>query len=444
MIKEPFVVDVHQQLTSDRRRNSTMEQSLQELSYSGGGFPAAAGSVAQSSSFILQQRLLDKLPEATMCSSPYIPATSLLKRRLTFQEANDLVQGHSQLVQVAAMHDGYQHSDLTPYPLYSHPTEASNGKLRNHYNHDAVPMYPPPTIQENEKWDPVYHSHQSVCDTNNGHPCSFAAQTLPAKHTGSNYQRQPCHYSSAGRVQPSRFAQSFTDDVIEPNTRINIRSRKPSTIRRRAVTPLRVPATATNKREYAEAQNQTPLDGDIMKEEVGTTAITSKKGNSIGYQFVPGKYHDHVTYPVTFGERKKRGGCGGITVLFPQRLHFMIECAEKYDYADIVSWLPHGRAFKIHNRRRFTVEVIPRFFKQSTFGSFSRQLRMYGFERLNQKQMDRGAYFHEAFLRGMPPLCANIQKLEKGLKNEAALLVEPDFYSMHPAPDSSINYNIGG
>ena len=68
---------------------------------------------------------------------------------------------------------------------------------------------------------------------------------------------------------------------------------------------------------------------------------------------------------------------------------------------------------------------------------------MYGFERLVKLQMDRGAYFHEAFLRGMPQLCTNIQKLEKGLKNEAALLVEPDFYSMPPAPDTSIIYNIG-
>ena len=131
-------------------------------------------------------------------------------------------------------------------------------------------------------------------------------------------------------------------------------------------------------------------------------------------------------------------------ILIQNHLIFNFSFSSSFIYSHSKSWLPHGRAFKIHNRRRFTVEVIPRFFKQSTFGSFSRQLRMYGFERLNQKQMDRGAYFHEAFLRGMPPLCTNIQKLEKGLKNEAALLVEPDFYSMPPAPDSSIINNIGG
>jgi len=387
---EPSVVD-------------TMEQSFQDWPYSAGGFPTVAGNVAQPSSSALQQRMLDKLPEATI---------HLLKRRLSYQEANDLIQGHSQLLQVTAMHDGYQHSDLTPYPLYTHPTESRNGKLRNQYNHDAVPRHPPATIQENEMWDPLYHNHQSsVCDTNNGHPYSFAAQALPATSSpGCNYQRQPSgQYSSAGGVQSSRFHHSLTDDAIAPNTRINIRSRKPMTIHRRAVTFLRngsstepknpkaVTATTTNKKECAQAQNQTPLYIDNAKE-VGTTAITSKNGNSSGYQFVPGKYHDHVTYPVTFGERRKRGGSGGITVLFPQRLQCMLDCAEKYNYADIVSWLPHGRAFKIHNRRRFTVEVIPRFFKQSTFSSFTRQLRMYGFERLVKLQTDRGSYFHEACL----------------------------------------------
>ena len=57
---------------------------------------------------------------------------------------------------------------------------------------------------------------------------------------------------------------------------------------------------------------------------------------AILHKFEPGKYHDHVTYPVVFGERKKRPHRGGITVLFPKRLHQMLEFADLYNYSDIV------------------------------------------------------------------------------------------------------------
>lgn len=104
------------------------------------------------------------------------------------------------------------------------------------------------------------------------------------------------------------------------------------------------------------------------------------------------------------------------------------------------SWQPHGRAFKIHNRRRFTTEVIPKYFRQSTFTSFGRQLRSYGFARIvGLKSLDRGSYFHEACLRGMPDLADNIQLNSKGSDNQKNVLLpldEPDFYGMPFAPPS--------
>ena len=104
------------------------------------------------------------------------------------------------------------------------------------------------------------------------------------------------------------------------------------------------------------------------------------------------------------------------------------------------SWQPHGRAFKIHDRKRFATEVMPRFFKQSKFSSFTRQLRIYGFSRISCPGPDKGAYYHEACLRGMFSLSANVQKLPKECTSNLMVLSptqEPDFHDMPHAPPTN-------
>jgi hypothetical protein len=64
----------------------------------------------------------------------------------------------------------------------------------------------------------------------------------------------------------------------------------------------------------------------------------------------------------------------------------------------IVSWQPHGKAFRVHLPDAFASTVMKRYFKQTKFKSFQRQLQVYGFVRIN-KGMDAGAYFHSMFIR---------------------------------------------
>ena len=62
------------------------------------------------------------------------------------------------------------------------------------------------------------------------------------------------------------------------------------------------------------------------------------------------------------------------------KLHSIIEwCSDKSnyknedcDYSSIVCWMPHGRAFKIHDSKLFTSKAIPRFFYQTKYSSFTR------------------------------------------------------------------------
>jgi hypothetical protein len=75
---------------------------------------------------------------------------------------------------------------------------------------------------------------------------------------------------------------------------------------------------------------------------------------------------------------------GGVTEPFPEKLHRMLDSAERERTTDVVSFFSHGRAFAIHKPRRFVQEIMPRFFRQTRLTSFQRQLNLYGFRRISQ------------------------------------------------------------
>jgi hypothetical protein len=92
--------------------------------------------------------------------------------------------------------------------------------------------------------------------------------------------------------------------------------------------------------------------------------------------------------------------------------------------------MPHGRAFIVKAPQLFVHEVLPKFFKQSKFMSFTRQLNLWGFKRLT-RGMDNGAYYHPLFLRGRPLLCSKMkrQKVKVTSNHPSSLpIVEPNFY----------------
>lgn len=116
-----------------------------------------------------------------------------------------------------------------------------------------------------------------------------------------------------------------------------------------------------------------------------------------------------------------------------------MEVLQRPDMEHIVSWLPHGRAFIVLNTQQLCDVVLPRFFKQSKFMSFTRQLNLWGFKRIT-KGVDAGAYYHELFLRGRPRLCM-LMKRQKikgiGIKLSPNPDSEPDFYKIseqYPLP----------
>lgn len=132
----------------------------------------------------------------------------------------------------------------------------------------------------------------------------------------------------------------------------------------------------------------------------------------------------------TFGPMKKHAG--GVVQPFPGKL---LEVLDRSDLVDGIDWMPHGRAFIVKKTKLFTTNILPRFFKQTKFLSFTRQLNLWGFKRIT-RGVDSGAYYHALFLRGRPYLATRMkrQKIKgTGMKLTPNPDEEPNFYKDWPA-----------
>jgi len=63
---------------------------------------------------------------------------------------------------------------------------------------------------------------------------------------------------------------------------------------------------------------------------------------------------------------------------FPYKLMFVIT---RKEYADMITWLPDGKTFRILLPSVFTTKVLPVHFKQAKYSSFKRKLHRWGFDR---------------------------------------------------------------
>ena len=77
--------------------------------------------------------------------------------------------------------------------------------------------------------------------------------------------------------------------------------------------------------------------------------------------------------------------------IFPVKLHRILSSRQ---FRHVITWLPHGRAWKIINQTVFEKEVIPLFFRHDQYTSFSRQVNAWGFRRIAQGS-DANSYYHE-------------------------------------------------
>eukprot|EP00934_Nitzschia_sp_Nitz4_P005450 Nitzschia sp. Nitz4//scaffold111_size72815//2582//3578//NITZ4_005774-RA/size72815-snap-gene-0.95-mRNA-1//1//CDS//3329533132//5440//frame0 len=128
---------------------------------------------------------------------------------------------------------------------------------------------------------------------------------------------------------------------------------------------------------------------------------------------------------------------------FPFRLHDMLNDAESHGVDHIISWLPCGKMFKVHNHKEFANKIMPRYCRHNRYKSFLRQLSMYKFLRVNEGSL-RGAYHHPNFQRNRLDLIELINRKERdGLSSSmmggsTSPSGSPSFSSQYPRQDSSL------
>jgi len=68
-------------------------------------------------------------------------------------------------------------------------------------------------------------------------------------------------------------------------------------------------------------------------------------------------------------------------------------------FAEIISWTPDGTSFSILRPKTFATDILPQYFKEAKYSSFTRKLHRWGFQR-HLRGPDTGAFYHKNFQRG--------------------------------------------
>lgn len=152
-------------------------------------------------------------------------------------------------------------------------------------------------------------------------------------------------------------------------------------------------------------------------------------------RYVDHTYRDYSRYIEEGGQLIKHKKC---EANFPAKVHKMLSDPR---HEDIVTWMPHGRAWKILDKERLISTALPEYLVCRKYESFTRQLNGWGFKRLYQSGPDLGCYYHEAFLRGKPKLTVLIRRLPPNQgKSTPFPAGEPNFYRIteqYPLPHSA-------
>jgi hypothetical protein len=89
-----------------------------------------------------------------------------------------------------------------------------------------------------------------------------------------------------------------------------------------------------------------------------------------------------------------------------------------------VAWMPDGNAFVIRSKEKFVSDLLPQFFRQSKFSSFTRKLYRWGFRQVNipRERLPKEMYFgNEYFQRDNKALLAQMRSITAaGLRREKA------------------------
>jgi hypothetical protein len=143
-------------------------------------------------------------------------------------------------------------------------------------------------------------------------------------------------------------------------------------------------------------------------------------------------HHFDVYTAVAPRDRNARGPATS----FPLKLHQMLDQAEQCGYQDIVSWLPGGKAFKIHNPEGM-VSILKTHFNQTKYKSFLRQIQNYGFHRFTRGPR-KGVCTHKLFVQWDPLLCLQMKRSNKVITGQLSPSMSSMVFQGHCLKTTSV------
>jgi hypothetical protein len=211
-------------------------------------------------------------------------------------------------------------------------------------------------------------------------------------HVAPSWQASPSTSATVAMLKAHRRHSLHTmtlgqadSAAIAPFARMHMGSAPAS-----SVTPLAVAATQQIDLNYNTLQTK-QLAKVIEKEK----AEKKKTGMSSDLSFL--MYNGAVI--------------SGSGKLFTDDLRNILERAEAEGFSHVISWMPHGRSFRVYNERDFSKTILPRFTNKTAFSSFQGALERFGFVKLSIGR-EKGCFFHPLFIKELPILYQGKNSME--------------------------------
>jgi hypothetical protein len=103
-------------------------------------------------------------------------------------------------------------------------------------------------------------------------------------------------------------------------------------------------------------------------------------------------------------------------------------------YSHIVTWTKDGKSFTILRPNAFASEILPKFFKESKYASFTRKLHRWGFQR-HLRGSETGSFFNTNFQMGRPDMLDKMTCYKQPRESHHISSTTHTFASM-PQPDA--------
>ena len=126
-----------------------------------------------------------------------------------------------------------------------------------------------------------------------------------------------------------------------------------------------LPLNQLNRKRRPDA---TGIDGEGSTSSVDSVEIEdSHRPNS-----------EEVTTQLSRSHDEEKTAADTKEALFQYKLYEILQCE---DFKEILTWLPHGRSWKIIDSEALAKSVLPKYFRHSKYSSFKRQMSGWGFRR---------------------------------------------------------------